>query len=194
MPECKQLSDQELAILLKSGDKHAFEEIYNRYWAVLYLHARNILRNQEEAKDVVQELFTTIWSKASDISLQGSLSSYLYRATRNKILNYFEHKKIVLDYQQSLLSFMEEGVLVTDKALREKELTKIIESEIQRLPAKMREIFELSRKRYLSYKQIAEQLDISEHTVRSQVSNSLRILRMRVGATSLIFYLFFLSV
>jgi len=63
-------------------------------------------------------------------------------------------------------------------------LADLIEKEIQALPSKMRQIFELSRKQYLSYKEIAEQLEISEHTVKSQVSNALRILKLKLGVSA----------
>lgn len=188
MPEYSQLSDATLTALLSQKNEAAYREIYNRYWSILYLHARNILKSQDDAKDIVQEIFTTLWIKASDLNFEISLSSYLFKATRNKILNQINHKKIATRYQQSLYDFYEEGKLITDEALREKELSRIIEAEIQRLPAKMRKIFELSRKKHLSYQQIAEHLNISEHTVKSQVSNSLKILRVRLELTTIIIF------
>lgn len=186
MSEYSQLSDVALTVLLSQKNEAAYGEIYNRYWSILYLHARNILKSQDDAKDIVQEIFTTLWVKAPDLSFKTSLSSYLFKATRNRILNQINHKKIVIRYQQSLCDFYEEGKLITDEALREKELSRIIEAEIQYLPSKMKTVFELSRKQHLSYQQIAEHLNISELTVKSQVSNSLKILRMRLGLTTII--------
>jgi RNA polymerase sigma-70 factor (ECF subfamily) len=170
--------------LLKSGEHTAFVEIYERYWTVLYLHARKILRNEAEAEDVVQEMFSSLWLKRESISLKSTLSSYLYSSVRYKIFNQIEHKKVISDYLKSLQQFIKEGELVTEELYREKELAELIEKEIQALPPKMRQIFELSRKQYLSYKEIAEQLEISEHTVKSQVSNALRILKLKLGVSA----------
>jgi len=176
-------TDEELVDLLKSGDEAAFAEIYERYWSVLFLHARNLLRENEEAADIVQELFTGLWSKAASIQLTGALSSYLYKAVRNRVFDHLKHKKVMNDYLKSINDFMLGEQFVSDSLLREKELALIIENGINALPPKMREIFILSRKQHLSYQQIAAQLNISEHTVKSQVSNALRILRTKVGAS-----------
>jgi RNA polymerase sigma-70 factor (ECF subfamily) len=178
------LPDHELIDLLKSGEHAAFIEIYERYWTVLYLHARKILRNEAEAEDVVQEIFSSLWLKKEDIVLKSSLSSYLYSAIRYRIFNQIEHKKVISDYLKSLQQFIKEGEFVTEELYREKELAELIEKEIQALPSKMRQIFELSRKQYLSYKEIAEELEISEHTVKSQVSNALRILKLKLGVSA----------
>ena len=180
----KSLPDHELVGLLKAGEHAAFVEIYERYWTVLYLHARKILRNEAEAEDVVQEIFSSLWLKRENIFLKSTLSSYLYSSVRYKIFNQIEHKKVISDYLKSLQQFIREGELVTDELYREKELADLIEKEIQALPSKMKQIFELSRKQYLSYKEIAEQLEISEHTVKSQVSNALRILKLRLGVSA----------
>lgn len=182
-------ADDVLALLIKKGDSHAFTEVYNRYWTVLFLHARKMLRDDEEAKDVVQELFTHLWNKSEALSPNASLSAYLYKAIRNRIYNLIAHKQVINDYQQSLIHFMEEGELITDEFIRERELAAVIEQEIQLLPLKMREVFELSRKQHLSYKEIGEQLGISEHTVKRQVSNALGILRSKLGVSSGLIFL-----
>ncbi len=182
--------DTELVLLLNKGNKEAFTELYNRYWTVLFLHARKMLKDDEEAKDVVQELFVHLWNKAGTLDLNNSISAYLYKAVRNKVYNLIAHKRVINDYQQSLISFLEEGELITEELVREKELALIIEQEIQLLPPKMREVYELSRRQHLSYKEIGAKMGISDHTVKRQVSNALSILRAKLGvSTGLIFLL-----
>lgn len=184
------LSDNELIELIKIGDQVAFAEVYERYWTMLFLHARNLLRQNEEAADIVQELFTGLWLKCRSLELNTSLSSYLYKAVRNKVFDHLKHKKVMNDYLKSINDFILEEHFTSDHLLRERELGIIIENEINALPSKMRDVFVLSRKQHLSYQQIAIELKISEHTVKSQISNALRILRTKVGASSfLIFYL-----
>lgn len=192
MKVINKLPDVELVDLLKSGDHTAFVEIYERYWTVLYLHARKMLRNDGEAEDIVQELFSTLWLKRESLQLKTSLSAYMYTSVRNRVFNQIEHKKIVTDYQRSLQQFLDDGELVTDEFYREKELAALIEKEIQALPPKMRQVFELSRKQHLSYKEIARQLEISEHTVKSQVSNALRILKTKLNVSAGVIFLLLL--
>lgn len=171
---------------ISEDDDQAFAEIYQRYKGVLFLHAYRILGSEEEAKDVLQELFTTLWTKRNTIILKTSLSSYLYGAVRNRVFDIIAHKKVEEKYISSLATFIEQGECVTDQQLRERELAELIEKEIAMLPAKMREVFELSRKKNLSYKEIASELHISDKTVKKQVNNALHILREKLDIAFII--------
>lgn len=174
-------SDQELADLLKSGHQAVFAEIYNRYKGMLYLHAYRMIQNKEDARDVVQELFAAIWLNREKIVIKTTLSAYLYGAIRNRILDVIAHHKIVNRYTDSLQDFLDAGETVTDNQIREKELKTIIETEISLMPLKMREVFELSRQQDLSHKQIANQLNISDKTVKKQISKAIKILRLKIN-------------
>ncbi len=99
------------------------------------------------------------------------------------------HKKTEHKYMESLQRYVDEDHEQADFLVREKDLARLIESEIAALPPAMRKIFEMSRFEHLSHKEIAEQLSLSEHTVRTQVKKALRILRTKLG---LVAYLVFL--
>lgn len=166
--------------LIAQSDKAAFSELYNRYKGVLYLHAYRMLEDEEEANDILQELFTTLWLRREDLVFTVSVTSYLYQSVRNRVLDVFAHKKVAQKYMDSLNQFIETGEYSTDEQVREQELRMLIEQEVALLPAKMREIFELSRVNNLSYKEIADELNISDKTVKKQVNNALRILRQKI--------------
>jgi RNA polymerase sigma-70 factor (family 1) len=176
-----ELTDQELASLLKEGDHAAYVEIYNRYHAALYIHAFKRLQVREDSKDVIQELFTNLWLKREELNLTGHLSGYLYTAVRNKIFDMLAKNRLKTSYIESIQKFADNGNISTDHLVRQNQLKTIIEKEIQALPPRTREIFELSRKGYFTHKQIAERLDISEQTVKTTVNNALKILRVRLG-------------
>lgn len=181
MDKYDKYTDLELTDLLRSGDHHAFTEIYQRYTALLQRHAYSKLQDREEAMDVVQEMFTNLWTKRDSISFKSNLSGYLYASVRNRVLNVIMHKKVASDYISSLQDFMDHGEALTDHRVREKELQLKIESEISALPEKMREIFEMSRKEGFSHKDIANKLGLSEKTVKNQVNNSLKILKTKLN-------------
>ena len=174
-------TDQELATLLAEGDHVAFTQIYTRYKFILYTHAVNKLRDREDAMDIIQEVFTYLWFKRETIQLSENLPGYLYGAVRNAILNKVTHKQVQEKYFSSMASYSEEGNIFTDQRVRESLLKEYIEKEIILLPSKMREVFELSRKQRLSHKEIACQLEISEQTVSKQITNALKILRVKLG-------------
>jgi RNA polymerase sigma-70 factor (family 1) len=174
------LSDIELTELLKEGDHFAYAEIYKRYSPLLFVHAFKKIRNIEEAKDVIQEVFTSIWTKRSDFIIKTNLAGYLYSCVHNSILNFITRQKIQTKYIESLHHFLTERSAADDR-IREKDLANIIDKEISALPAKMRAVFELSRRDYLTHKQIAKKLNLSEETVKCQVKNALKILKLRLG-------------
>lgn len=174
------LSDSELIVLIKRGDKAAYTEIYNRYFPLLYIHAYRRLRNEEDAKDLLQELFTLVWHKRADLSLS-NLSGYLYTALRNRILDMYSHVQVSNKYIASLENYITTAHSTTDHLVREKELSLWIEEEIKALPPRMREVFELSRKSNLTHKEIASQLNLSEQTVSKHVTNALKTLRVKLG-------------
>ena len=183
-------TDAVLAALLKESDEQAFYEIYNRYHLILLHHAQLKLRNREESRDVVQEVFASLWRKRDALELvKENLSGYLYAAVRNSILNYFARQDVQHRYQQSLKVFADRYESGTDYLIREKQLTAAIESEIQALPERMRKVFELSRKEHLNHREIAERLGISERTVSSHITHALKILKNKFGPYVIIYVL-----
>lgn len=185
------LIDKDLIKCLSEGDERAFAEIYSRYKTILFLHARRMLNEDEQARDAVQEIFTTLWSKKGELQINTSLKSYLFSAVKHKVLNVLVHQKHVEKHMQVMLGVYNLGTESTDLLIQEKELGKLIEAEIQALPARMREVFVLSRKEELSNREIAQKMNIAEETVKKQIGYALKILRLRIKLIS--FLLIFLN-
>jgi len=180
MPAYSEYADHSLLDFLKEDDQLAYTEIFERYCKILVNHAYKMLGNRDEANDVVQEVFLSIWNKRQELIVTGSLSSYLYKATKNKILNHIAHEKVVSNYADSISNFIENDYVLADSNLREEELEAIIAKEIALLPEKMREVFLLRKVEELSYDEIALQLNITDKTAKQQVYNSLKILREKL--------------
>jgi len=174
-------SDLELLQLLQLGDRLAYTEIFERYKFILHHHAIKKLPNREEVKDIVQEVFTMLWTKKEGINIHTNLSGYLYTSLKHSILDHFSKQKVRDKYVDSMKNFVGQGAVLPDYRIREKQLSAAIAAEISLLPEKMRIVFELSRKTHLSHSEIAAQLGISEKTVNRQISNALKILRSRLG-------------
>lgn len=175
----KSLTDNELFVLMQDGNKYAFEEIYERFNGLLYIYACKMVPDREDARDIVQEIFVYLWSNP-DIKIKSQLSAYLYTAVRYKIFDWLDKNKSRSNYLQSLESFADQGDYVTDNYIREREFASLIEKEVALLPPKMRLIFEMSRRQHLSQKEIAEILQLSDKTVKKQMSNALKVLRLKL--------------
>jgi RNA polymerase sigma-70 factor (ECF subfamily) len=129
----------------------------------------------------VQEVFFALWQKKESIDLSKPVRSYLTTSVRNKCLNYLrDHKK----FSESILESEEKQIKSDHKQpdrLIEEELRKKINSSIEELPAKCREVFLLSRYENLKYQEIADRLHISVKTVETQMSKALQHLRIRLA-------------
>lgn len=185
----REFSDTELIGLLKSGDKTAFTEIFNRYQSLLYIFAYKRIGEREEAKDLIHELFLTLWEKRESLNISGSLPAYLFTILKNKIFDLYKHKKVSQRYLDAFQNYLDTNQNGSDYLVRHNDLSAVIEKEIAALPARMREVFELSRKTNLSRKEIASELNLSEQTVKSHMHHALRILKTRLGVFMILLFL-----
>lgn len=170
-------SEEALTRALKAGDQAAYAEIYDRYFDLLFRHALSMLKDEEDARDAIHDVFTVLWAKHADLQINDSLSGYLYSFTRNGVLKTIRRGHVAEKYLSAMTQLEERYEPSPEIQVRQKELEGIIEAEIENLPPKMREVFVLSRYHHLSHREIAEKLGLSENTVKRQTSNALAILR-----------------
>lgn len=176
-------SDPSLVTLLRVGNADAYSEIYNRYYQLMFVFAFKKLRDDELAKDFVQELFTKLWVKREIISEDGNLSQYLYISLRSKILDFFDHQKVQGKFAKYLTDYTPQyNTAYADDLIREKQLASYIEKQIQNLPKKMKVVFLMSRTEQLSNREIAEQLNTTESNVSHHISNAVKILKSKIGS------------
>jgi RNA polymerase sigma-70 factor (family 1) len=176
-----ELTDVELTALLKQADHAAFTEIYKRYAMLFYHKVNKMLKDEDNSKDIIQELFIRLWDNPEKLQDNGNLSGFLYVSVRNLVLQLIRKGKVRNDYLNSIADFADEVSMDTLNELDERELSRVLQQEIDKLPAKMKQVFEMSRNQHLSHNEIATQLGISDQTVKKQVSNALKILRSKVN-------------
>jgi len=190
MDQYHHLSDLNLVTLLNQSDNAAFKEIYDRYNSLLYLYAYRKLKQKEDARDVVQEVFAALWTNRDHFAIQTTLQGYLYKAVLHKVLNIFRHKGFCDAYADQI-QHLATNSATTDYRIREKDIAALIAKEIAAMPPRMREVFELRQQEYLSYKGIAERLTISEHTVSTHIKKALHVLRVKLGVVSVLVWALF---
>lgn len=167
-------TDNELLRMLHQNDELAFAEIYNRYWKLLYSSAHNILQVKDAAQDAVQEVFISLWKRRANIQIE-VLQSYLYQAVRFQVFKAIRAEKTDQDFFNRL-ALVTRDILFEDPVLF-KELESLYQQLIHALPPDEQEIFLLNRDSGLTYKQIAEQKNISVKTVEKKMSRSLKEIR-----------------
>ncbi|TCC91053.1 RNA polymerase sigma factor [Pedobacter hiemivivus] len=176
-----EFTDEELILLLKERDKLAFTEIYQRHWHMLYLHTFKILGDEDESKDLVQDTFFSFWEKSGELQIKSNLKGYLFVAVRNRIFSLIRKRKVNPDFVDIVMEELNQLDNTTIECIDERELIRLIDAEIEQLPGKMRVVFELSRKEFLTNKEIAVRLNMTEEAVKKQIHRSIRTLKLRLG-------------
>ncbi|QNR86853.1 RNA polymerase sigma-70 factor [Pedobacter riviphilus] len=197
MPSLNHVPDIELILLINQEDEQAFTEIYNRYWEKMASYAVRLTKSEEEAADIVQEIFVSIWNRRTTLVVKSTLGAYLIRSTRNLCLRYIERNIHNSDFLDKINEQAVDNSLNIEESISLKELQGNIDLGIAKLPKKMREVYLLSRDEQLSYREIAKKLNIAEGTVKKQVSNAIKIiadsLNGKLSATMMAIFLHLLK-
>ena len=178
-------SEKNLIKGLRAGHEDVYALLFNKYYRPLTVFATTYVNNLEPAREIVQDLFVSLYENRKSILIATSLKSYLYQSVKNRCLNYLKHLAVERKH--------------IDKAVLEKELSedleaRILETELEykifeiisELPPKCQQIFKMSRVQGLKNKEIAEKNAISIRTVETQISMALKALRENLGKEYLI--------
>ena len=170
-----EISDDCLMKQLKLKSYRAFEVVFNRYYAGLYRFALAYLMNRELAEDVVQEVFCSLWTSSLSIPESTHLKSYLYASVKHACLDYFKHLQ-VLDINQDKLT---EALIFSGTIEYEdnEDLLEKVQACLDKLPEQQRRVLELKVFRDMSYREIAETLNISELTVHTHIKRAYKFIR-----------------
>lgn len=178
-------SDEQLLSLLRDGDISAFNTVYDRYSRPLYLYILSKTDRGETSKDVLQDLFATLWEKRCTLDIHLSLRAYLYQSVRHKIIDLYRRDNNYRKYLQQLIEHFDAQPHNISETYDHKTRAHEVFEAINQLPARMKEIFMLSRFENLSIEQIAIRLHLSQQTVKNQISKALKILRSHYTQTDL---------
>lgn len=163
---------------MKQGKEYAFDFFFNYYYPGLCVYAQNMFSlPEEETKNMVQDVFLKFWNDRRKIVITTSVRSYLFVSVKNRSLDYLKKKK----RQGTKIEF--EGKDFSEEAIDTyvlSELETLFKESLDKLPARCREVFELSRFEGLKNRDIAKQLDISEKTVENQMTKALKILKVEL--------------
>lgn len=166
-------SDLELCARLKQGDTKAFDTIFKKYFQMLCIYAADILKSREAAEEMVQDIFVKLWNVKDAIDFNVSLKAYLFRMVHNRCLNYVRdhpnQNTISLEDVISRVKIMEIESPHTYDIVLKSQIEEDLEIAIQDLPDQCKEIFFMARYKGNSYSEIAEKLNISVSTVKTQM-------------------------
>lgn len=175
------VADTDILLRLKQGDEKAFEAVYWKYSSWVYNFIHSLLYDKSLAEDLTQTVFLKIWEKRAIIDPELGFDSYLFAIARNLVYKETEHR---LQSEQFHVALNDHSVAtdsLTEENIDAESLREYIDTLIEQLPSARKEIFQLSRHRHLSNKEIATRLSISEKTVETQLYRALRFIKQKLS-------------
>lgn len=183
------MSEQYIISLLQ-GDINCFKMVFDRYWDPLYRKACKKV-GEEEAEDMVQEVMLTLWKRKEKLVFEHEedLSKYLHTAMRYRIISHYAAVKSEIPD----VSYFDNYISAScEQHLETRELAAMLENSVAKLPEKMQLIFRLSRNEDVSIKDIALRLNLSEQTVKNQITEALKRIRValkpHISNSALVFF------
>ncbi|WP_073003328.1 RNA polymerase sigma factor [Mariniphaga anaerophila] len=187
----KDILNTELVKLLRKGDMAAFDAIYNRYCHKLHQFVFMYLKQEEDAEEIVQEVFIKIWESRAKIDVYSSFESFLFTIAYNSTMSLLRKRVSETKSREYLRSLqrIDAAEQVIDE-IQFKELNNKIESLLTQLTPRQKEIYHLSREEGLTHSEIAEKLNISESTVNNHLVTTLKFIKLHVDSSLVINALF----
>ena len=169
-------SDDQLIFLLKESNQAAFEVLYERYAPQLLKTAIRQLNEKQSAEEIVHDIFLSLWQirETSDII---NPEAYLKQSLKNRIINYILRTKQPAFFE--LFETIISSPYLPDEAIRQKDIVKLIESWIEVLPEKRKQIFIRRYFDQCSTQEISTEMSLAEKTIQNHLSLSLNYLRKR---------------
>lgn len=154
-----------------------FEALFKTYFNPLCNFAYKYLKDWEDAREVVQETFTKVWSNRQNINVHTSIQSYLYQATKNSVIDFVRKSQKKTKNEADIIRAKEDALSNDKDGLGSLMIKQAILQAMDKLKPKNKEIFRLNKLEGLTYREIASHLDISERSVEDNISRALKILK-----------------
>ncbi len=162
--------------LLRQDNHDAFDKLFKKYYSMLCAYAHRLV-GIEDSEEIVQEVMLWLWENRNEVIIETSLNQYLFRMTYRKALNLLVREQIKSKVEAAFYERIQEEINDTDYG-QIKELREKIKEAIEALPESYREAFMMHRFKDMSYKEIADVLNVSTQTVAYRIQQSLKLLRV----------------
>ena len=189
-------TEQELISLLRSGSQYAFERLFENYSQKLYRFSLSYLKSETEAEEIVQDVFLKLWENRDKLRNETSFQSYLFTIAFNDIRKHFNKKARDERYRTEILDFLSDENPSVETIPDFETLVIKLESLIDQMPDRRKEIFRKRKKEGKAVRDIAGEMEISQKTVENQITEAMNYLKKEFGKdriSGLLFFFVFLD-
>lgn len=173
--------------VLKTDDTKIFDDIFRRTYPKLFFYARSITGDDNDAEDVVAEVFEEMWKRRGEMEWGDRIEGFLYRAVFTRAVNLLKKRNhseaqlsLLMEINDRRLAFLESDHGNPQNDLEQDDLQEAIQQALDELPRKCREVFVMSYVSGFHHQEIADTLGISVRTVEAHIYSALKFLRKRL--------------
>lgn len=166
------LIESELISKLRNGDQLAFEQLYHHYSPPLYLNILKMVKDELATEELIQELFTRIWQKRGSLYIESDFKGYLYRAAQNLVHDFYRNLQRDRKMRDHFKSIATENYEHIEKGLYYKESEQLLKLALDQLTPQQRNVYQFCKIDGYTYKQAAEKMGISSHTVKEYLGKA----------------------
>ena len=185
------MSEEKTLRNFKAGDASAFDEIYGEYSRKIYYFALGLLKDKELARDLVQEVFVSLWDKRSQVDLSLNFDNYIFTIAYNSIRKFFRRQSIGSKVIDHLVKNSPEIIEQVDGHIIYEELLVLANQTIEKLPPRRKMVYKLNKQEGMKIKEIASKMNISTRTAENHLAEALKYLKEELSWMSLPMLLFF---
>lgn len=177
--------DTDLLEMIRNNDLQAFDMLYKRYWRPLLHYAAQFLDDSDTCEEIVQDLFVHLHGRHTPVNIRSSVSSYLYTATRNRIMNHVRNRALYKKHISCAVRSLPGVHNNVEQFISLAELRKEIARSLDSMPARYREVYVLHDEHHYTIKKIASVLNRPVDTVEKQLRKAVSLLRDHLKVTRL---------
>jgi RNA polymerase sigma-70 factor (family 1) len=154
-----------------------FSELFRQHEHKLYTLALKLTKSDQLAKDIIQEVFLKLWDQRNQLTSILNIEAWLYRVTENKIIDFLRKASADNRLREKIWNQLQQIVNESEQYLAIKEYNQIIQKAIDQLPPQRKLIYQLNKEGGMNYREIADELQLSKHTVKNQLSSAIQSVR-----------------
>jgi RNA polymerase sigma-70 factor (family 1) len=179
------VDELDLLIRLKEGDKKAFAEIYDLYSQRLYINLLKLVKSDQLAEEILQDIFILVWEKREQVDIRQSFPAYLFGIGANKVADLFRKVKRDKHLFAKIKAIATEEYSHIEESLFRKENFTILQNAIKALPPQRKQIFELCKMQGESYLEVSRKLGVSTSTINDHIVKATKSIQQYLTSNNL---------
>lgn len=184
------MTDEQIMQRIMDKDPTVYNELYDKLYRKLFLFAKSLIDDTEEARDIVTESFIKLWAQQNNFANMVHLQVYFYTVIKNACIDHLRKNKLRNKIENHLLKSGTISENAIERRYQEAELVQILYERINQLPDRMQQVFKLTYLDGYSRTEVAQMLNLSENTIRNTNAAAMKAIRLTLGVEQMVVLIF----